>query len=131
MKVNPYLSFPGTCEEALNFYKEILGGELGETMLYDDSPMASDEAKGKILHTSLTYGDGNMLMASDDVDQPLAEGNNISLAIGLCDEAEAERVFNALSDGGTITMPYQKTFWAKGFGMFKDKYGINWMVDCD
>lgn len=131
MKLNAYLSYPGTCEEALNFYRSVLGGEIGEKNLYDGSPMESPESKGKILHTDYTFGDGNTIMAADSIGYPVAKESNITLALGFDDVAETERVFNGLSDGGTVTMPLQDTFWGAKFGMFTDKFGINWMVNCE
>ncbi len=131
MKLHAYLSFPGTCREALDFYAGILGGEIGETHLYDDSPMESPESKGKIMHTNLSFGNGNQLMASDVIGRPVASESNITLSISLNDQPEAERIFSAMADGGSIVMPFQKTFWAKGFGMFTDKFGIGWMVNCE
>ena len=130
MKLHAYLAFPGTCEEALNFYKGILGGEIGEINLYDGSPMESPESAGKILHTEFTF-DGNSIMAADSIGQPVPKESNITLALGFDDAAETERVFNAMSAGGTITMPLQDTFWGAKFGMFTDKFGIGWMVNCE
>lgn len=131
MKLTAYLAFPGTCEEALNFYKSVMGGEIGEKNLYDGSPMESPESKGKILHTDYSFGDGNTVMAADSMGFPVAKESNVTLALGFEDTAETERVFYELSAGGTVTMPLQDTFWGAKFGMFTDKFGINWMVNCE
>ena len=125
--VQPYISFKGNCEEAINFYKERLGAELLFMQRYGDSPMAGKGPDDKIMHCSIKIGD-SVVMACDNVfeDQnPTTVGNNISLAIGSNDPAAAETMFEKLSDGGTVTMPMQQTFWAERFGMLTDKFGIN------
>lgn len=133
--IKPYISFKGNCEEAMNFYKEKLGAEVLFMGRYGDSPMA-EQAPGngdKILHTSIKIGD-SVIMACDNVfdgDNPTIVGNNISLAIGSNDIDHAEKTFEAMSDGATIVMPMQETFWAERFGMLTDKFGINWMFNCD
>ncbi len=134
--IKPYISFKGNCEEAINFYKDKLGAEVLYMGRYGESPMA-DKAPGqgdKIMHVSLQIGD-SVLMACDNVfdggDNPTTVGNNISLAYGTTDVVEAERAFESMSDGATIVMPIQETFWAERFGMLTDKFGINWMFNCD
>ena len=133
--INPYISFKGNCEEAINFYKDRLGAEVLFSQTYGDSPMSdqvSEENKGKIMHTSIKIGD-SVIMACDNVfaENPTTVGNNISLAIGGYDIGTAENMFNKLSDGGTVTMPMQETFWAQRFGMLTDKFGINWMFNIE
>ncbi len=133
--IKPYISFKGNCEEAINFYKEKLGAEVLFMGRYGDSPMA-EQAGGngdKIMHTSIKIGD-SVIMACDNIfesDNPTTVGNNISLAIGMTDIAKAERAFEAMSDVAAIVMPMQETFWAERFGMLTDKFGINWMFNCD
>ena len=133
--IKPYISFTGNCEEAMNFYKEKLGAEILFMGRYADSPMA-DQAPGngdKILHTSIKIGD-TVIMACDNVfdgDHPTTVGNNISLALGTSDVAQAEQAFEKMSEGGKVCMPMQETFWAERFGMLTDKFGINWMFNCD
>ena len=133
--IKPYIAFKGNCQEAIDFYKDKLGAEVLFSQTYGDSPMA-DQAPGngdKIMHVSFRVGD-SVIMACDNVfeDQnPTTVGNNISLAIGGNDVASAETMFNDLSEGGTITMPMQETFWAERFGMLTDKFGINWMFNID
>ena len=131
--VKPYIAFKGNCEEAINFYKDKLGAEVLFSQTYGDSPMAGKGPDDKIMHTSIRIGD-SVIMACDNVfeDQnPTTVGNNISLAIGGNDVALAETMFNDLSEGGTVTMPMQETFWAERFGMLTDKFGINWMFNID
>jgi PhnB protein len=133
--IKPYIAFKGNCKEAVDFYKEKLGAEVLFTQTYGASPMA-DKAPGsedKIMHTSFKIGDA-VIMACDNVfegQNATVVGNNISLAIGTNDIEEAERAFNAMSDGATIVMPMQQTFWAERFGMLTDKFGINWMFNCE
>ena len=131
--VKPYIAFKGNCEEAINFYKDRLGAEVLFMQRYGDSPMAGKGPDDKIMHTSIKIGD-SVVMACDNVfeDQnPTTVGNNISLAIGTNDIASVDNMFERLSDGATITMPMQETFWAARFGMLTDKFGINWMFNCD
>jgi len=133
--LRPYVSFKGNCQEAIDFYKEKLGAEVLFSQTYGESPMA-DRAPGKgdkIMHCSIKIGD-SVLMVCDNVfddKNPTIVGNNISLAIGSSDIAHAEQTFDAMSDGGTIVMPMQETFWAERFGMLTDKFGINWMFNCE
>ena len=133
--IKPYISFKGNCREAMDFYKDKLGGEVLFTQTYGESPMA-DKAPGngdKIMHCSIKIGD-SVIMACDNVfdgQNPTTVGNNISLAIGGDDAAAADGMFEQLSEGGTVTMPMQETFWAERFGMLTDKFGINWMFNCD
>lgn len=133
--IKPYISFNGNCKEAMEFYKDKLGGEVLFTQTYGESPMAG-KAPGqgdKIMHCSIKIGD-SVIMACDNVFEehnPTIVGNNISLAIGSNDVAHAEKVFEEMSEGATIVMPMQETFWAERFGMLTDKFGINWMFNCD
>jgi PhnB protein len=133
--IKPYIAFKGNCEEAINFYKDKLGAEVLFSQTYGESPMSdqvTEENKNKIMHTSIKIGD-SVIMACDNVfaENPTTVGNNISLAIGGNDVASAEGMFEKLSDGGTVTMPMQETFWAERFGMLTDKFGINWMFNID
>ena len=128
--INPYISFPGNCEEAINFYKEKLGAEVLYMGRYGDSPMAGKAPDDKIMHCTIRIG-GSHIMACDSVfkDHPVTIGNNITLAIGTNDLAQADSMFDKMSDGGKIIMPMQETFWAERFGMLTDKFGINWMFN--
>ena len=136
--VNAYLNFEGDCEAAFNFYKSVFGGEFGFIGRYKDMPSEKPISKAdgeKIMHVSLPIGNGNtVLMGSDSAGEWATNtivGNNISLSINVDSKAEADRVFNGLSAGGKVTMPMNKTFWGAYFGMFIDKFGINWMVNFD
>jgi PhnB protein len=133
MKLNIYLSFSGDCREAINHYHAVLGGEITALETYGGSPaegMAPADWEDKIMHTTLHVGEMD-LMASDvgpgQFEQP--QGYNVSVQVDDVDEAE--RVFAGLSEGGEIVMPLEETFWAARFGMLKDRFGINWMVNCN
>jgi len=130
MKLVPYLHFQGNCEEALNFYKDILNGKVEIVSRYDNPNMnAPEDYKNKVLHGVIYFGD-NTIMASDSYPgQQLKYGDSVSLSLALDGEAETTRVFNALSEGGKILMPLEKQFWGDFFGHFVDRYGTRWMVN--
>ena len=130
--VKPYITFLGNCEEAINFYKEKLSGEILFVQRYGESPMKGMGPDNAIMHCTIKIGDSH-IMASDNLskEHPTTVGNNISLAIGSKDASEAESMFEKMSDGANIVMPIQETFWAERFGMLTDKFGINWMFNCD
>jgi PhnB protein len=132
MQVNPYLFFNGNCEAALKFYQKVLGAKIEAMFPYEsggDAMPIPPEWNKKIMHSKITI-DGEVIMASDappgHFNQP--QGFSVSLQVG--DPADAERRFKALADGGSINMPFGKTFFSKGFGMCVDKFGIPWMVNC-
>ncbi len=129
-QLNTYLFFDGTCADAMRFYERTLGGKLS-LMTHADSPMAAQTPAGsadRILHARLDF-DGGMLMASDSmVGQPHEGMKGFSLSLIYPTAAEGRRMFDALAQGGQVTMPMQKTFWAEGFGMLTDRFGTPWMV---
>lgn len=127
----PYLNFPGTCEEAMNFYAKALGGQLGDLMRYDSAGGPVDEDKKNwVMHSVVTAGDIT-LMAADSAHGPVSNGNQVTLNLAYTDTAKQAEVFAKLSEGGTVTMPLEKTFWGAIFGMCTDKFGINWMTNCE
>ncbi len=133
MQLNPYLAFNGQCEEAFKFYKQCLGGKIAMMMRYGESPMAKQtpaEARNNIMHARLTVGD-KVLMGSDRPPGQRGETTGFHVTLGPDDPAEAERIFNALAEGGRVDMPIQQTFWAARFGMLVDRFGIPWMVNCE
>ena len=133
MQLNPYLMFSGNCETAFKFYERCLDGKIVAMMTYDGSPMADQappEWRNKIMHARLTVGD-KVLMGSDAQPRCHEEPKGFSVTLGIDDPAEAERVFHALSEDGTVRMPIQETFWALRFGMLVDQFGIPWMVNCE
>lgn len=130
MHVQPYLFFDGRCDEAIEFYKKALGAEVGMLMRWKDSPdksMCTPANENKIMHSSLTIGD-TRVMASDGRNTGSPKFEGFALSINAKDEAEADRKFNALSDGGKVMMPLGKTFFSSRFGMTTDKFGVTWMV---
>ena len=129
--VKPYLAFNGNCEEAVNFYRDCLDGEIVYLGRYADSPMGNDENGNMVLHTTLKIGD-MVLMACDVPDENKIEaGTNISLAFGSDDPEKMRSMFERMAEGGTVTMPLGETFWAKSFGMLTDKFGVNWLFNCE
>jgi PhnB protein len=137
MQVQPYLSFEGRCEEALEFYKNAIGAQVDVMMRFKDAPadagMSGDGCAGpmpsadKIMHSSVRLGD-SVIMATDGMASGKPDFKGISLALTTKDDAEAQTKFKALSEGGAVLQPLMKTFFASSFGMVADKFGVNWMV---
>ena len=129
--VQPYLFFGGRCEEAIEFYRKALGAELRMLARFKEAPEPQPGLpecfEDKVMHASLQIGD-TILMASDGRCDGEADFEGFSLSITVTDEAEAERIFTALGEGGLVTMPLEKTFWAPKFGMLQDRFGVGWMV---
>ena len=129
--VQPYLFFGGRCEEAIEFYRKALGAELVMEARFKDAPEPQPGLpecfQDKIMHATLRIGD-TLLMASDGRCEGQATFEGFSLSITVADEAEADRVFAALGEGGLVTMPLAKTFWAPKYGMLQDQFGVSWMV---
>lgn len=132
MQLITYVTFAGTCEEAINFYKDALGAEVLMINRMGEGPMEVPEhVKGKIMHARLRIGE-NILYMSDTFDpSTIVQGNNISLSLQPETVDQTEKLFNDLSAGGTVKMPLQDTFWGARFGMFVDKFGIHWMLNCE
>jgi PhnB protein len=133
MHVNPYLTFDGRCEAAFKFYESCLGGKIVAMIRHGETPVADQTPapwRDKIIHARLVVGD-QILMGSDAPPDRYEPSKGFSVTLGVDDPAEADRVFHALSDGGTVRMPIQKTFWARRFGMLVDRFGIPWMVNCE
>ncbi len=136
--VNPYLTFNGTCEEAFNFYKSVFGGEFRMIGKFGDMPPMPgmdipESAKNRIMHVSLPISKETILMGSDS-NPAMGEvnvGQHLSISIAADSKEEADRIFNAITAGGKITMPLADTFWGAYFGMLVDKFGIIWMVNYD
>ena len=132
MQLNPYLLFNGNCEEAFKFYEQTLGGKIESMMKHGGSPAEKNvppEWHDKILHASMKVGDA-VIMASDAPPGHYSQPQGISVSLSLEDTAKGERIFNALAENGTTQMPFGKTFWADGFGMCVDRFGIPWLVNC-
>jgi PhnB protein len=132
-EIQPYLFFNGNCEQAVEFYKKTLGAVVKLSMRYKESPqpaapgMVPPGFENKIMHVSFHIGD-SLIMASDDCSGESSRFQGFGLALSVPTEADAERAFNALADGGKVKMPLTKTFWSPKFGMLTDKFGVGWMV---
>ena len=137
--VNTYLTFNGNTEDAFNFYKSVFGGEFAYVGKFKDMPVDEKfpppigEEGNLIMHISLPISKETTLMGSDTTSfsGKVTIGTNFSISINTDSKDEADKLFNGLSAGGKVTMPMEKTFWGAYFGMFTDKFGINWMVNFD
>ncbi len=130
MNVQPYLFFEGRCDEALEFYKKAIGAEVLTLMRYKESPepdMRSPATDEKVMHASFRAGD-TVVMASDGRCTGKGAFQGFALTITVKEEAEAEKLFAALADGGQVQMQMMKTFWSPRFGMLTDRFGVMWMV---
>ena len=133
MQVQPYLFFPGNCEQAIEYYRRALGAELEMLMRYKDSPeppppgMVPPGSENKVMHASFRIGD-SMILASDGCGEQQQKFQAFSLSLTVANEAEADRAFAALADGGQVQMPLGKTFFSPRFGMLVDRFGVSWMV---
>jgi PhnB protein len=137
MKIHPYLNFANRTEEAFRFYEKALGGKLTEfhrfgSMPQQDGLELTPEQKNLVMHVGLELPDGQMMMASDMIagmGPTRVEGNNIAISVHPDSKQEADRIFHALAQGGTVTMPIADQFWGDYFGSLTDRFGINWMVN--
>ena len=131
--IQPYLMFGGRCEEALEFYRTALGAQVEMLLRFSESPdptppgMLPPGFENKVMHASFRIA-GNVIMASDGCEVG-TQFKGFSLSISVATEAEADRYFAALSDGGQVQMPLTKTFWSPRFGMLTDRFGIAWMIN--
>jgi PhnB protein len=131
--VNPYLSFNGQCEAAFKFYEKCLGGNGLSFHKYGGSPMSDQmppEMQDRVMHATLLFGN-TALMGADAPPQYFTPAQGFSVSLAIDTPEEADRVFAAMSEGGKVMMPIQQTFWTTRFGMFIDKFGIPWMVNCN
>jgi len=129
--LNPYLFYNGNCEAAFKYYEKVLGGKIEFMLRADEGPADMKPEPGyekKIMHARISIG-GDVLMASDSPPQHAQKQQGFAVSLTVKDPAEAERKFNALADGGSVNMPFGKTFFSKGFGMCTDKFGVPWMVN--
>jgi PhnB protein len=133
MDIAPYLNFDGSCGEAFRFYERVLGGRIEFIQTFGDSPMADQtpaEMRDRVIHVSLSVG-GQRIFGSDAPPPHCQKPQGFSISLQIAEAAEARRVFGALSEGGSVTMPLEKTFWAPLFGMCVDRWGTPWMVNCE
>ena len=128
MRIEPYVIFDGRCEEAIEFYKKQLGAKVNMLSRFKDNPQPPEPGtENKVMHGSLQIGDSTVLMSDGHCqNQPKFDG--FALTLHAANDAEAERLFEALSSGGKVTMPMNKTFYASSFGMLTDRFGVMWMV---
>lgn len=133
MQLNPYLSFNGQCEAAFKFYERCLDGKIVAMMTYEGSPMEGQTPpkwRKKIMHARLMVGD-EVLMGSDAPPERYEAAKGFSVTLGIENPADAERIFQALAQNGSVQMPIQETFWATRFGMLIDQFGTPWMINCE
>ena len=133
MELNPYLLFNGQCEAAFKFYEKVLGGKIVAMMPHEGTPAAEQvppEWTKKIIHARMTVGD-NVLMGSDAPPEHFQAPKGFSVSVTVPTTEEADRIYQALSEKGTVQMPIQKTFWSPRFGMCVDQFGIPWMISCE
>ena len=131
MKLNPYLAFDGRCREAFEFYEKTLGGKISFIQTIGESPMASSmptAAHGRVMHVTLEIGN-QVLQGADAPPGQFTTPAGFCVAMHFDDVAEGERIFSTLAQAGTVQMPFQATFWAKGFGMLIDQFGTPWIVN--
>ena len=131
-QTGPHLHFNGNCSEAFKFYAETLGGKIVFSMTFGEAPgaeQAPPEVRNQIIHARLDFG-GQYILGCDAPGGRYRSPQGFNVMAAVDEPAEAERIFNALSKDGTITMPFAETFWARRFGMCTDRFGIPWMVNC-
>lgn len=133
VKVTPYLNFNGQCAEAFRFYEQLFGGKIEYLATFGETPAMENvpaEMSDRVMHATLTFG-GQSLMGSDGMPDRYQKPQGTYVSLHFKDTAEGERIFNALAENGSVEMPFEKTFWAAGFGMLTDRFGIPWMVNCE
>ncbi len=133
MRLNPYLHFNGQCEAAFKFYEKVLGGKIEALIPHAGTPAEAHtppEWRDKIMHVRMRVGE-DVLMGSDAPPGHFSPPQGFSVSLQIKNPADGERIFNALAAEGKVIMPFQQTFWAVGFGMLVDRFGIPWMVNCE
>jgi PhnB protein len=133
MTLNTHLTFRGQCEDAFKFYERCFGGAIVTKLTYGDSPMreeAPPEWRDKILHATLKVGE-NVLMGADVLPNQYERPKGFAVLLGVDNPVDAERIFYALAENGTVQMPLQKTFWADRFGLLVDQFGTPWEINCE
>ncbi|MGS0895568.1 VOC family protein [Burkholderia stagnalis] len=136
MQVQPYLTFYGRADEALQFYEQALGAKTLFKIRFSEAPPNPEqpippEMADKVMHANFTIGESSIMCSDGDCRQPGGTHAGYSLSLNPATVDEARKLFDALADGGEVTMPFQKTFWALGFGMTKDRFGVHWMVNVE
>jgi PhnB protein len=127
--LNPYLTFKDQAKEAMEFYHSVLGGELKVSTFGEGDPNADEAEKDLVMHAVIENGPLTFMASDGGAHHPVTVGNNMSMSLSGEDEEALTKYYNGLSDGGKVTMPLAKAPWGDQFGMFTDKFGINWMVN--
>ena len=133
MQLNPYLNFNGNCAAAFKFYEKALGGKIQMMMTFAESPIAEQvpaAQRNKVIHARMTFGD-QVLMGSDAAPNRYEPMKGFSVSLQVETAVEAEKIFKALSEKGSVSMPIQQTFWAERFGALVDEFGTPWMINCE
>jgi PhnB protein len=132
-KLNPYLNFDGKAEQAIKLYERTLGAECDGIMRFSEMPGAKPDSEGanRVMHAELRVGGGVIMVSDAPPGMPSSPGGDVSVVLHFDDEADTEKKFQALAEGGKVTMPLADTFWAAKFGMLTDAYGIKWMFNCE
>lgn len=134
MDIIPHLNFNGQCKEAFDFYARLLDGEIKFSMTWGEMPGGKDqfppETQKLIMHTTLEV-DGDFIMGADSPPERYTEPKGMTVSIGVKSKDKGQKIFNALSEGGNVMMPFAETFWSPGFGMCVDRFGIPWMVNTE
>lgn len=133
MQINPYLHFNGNCAEAFKFYERCLGGKIEMMHTYGDSPMKDQvppAMANRVMHVHLV-ADGQSLFGSDSPHATVEQVQGMTVSLGVPSLEDGQRIFRELSQGGSVTMPFEKTFWSPGFGMVTDRFGTPWMVNVE
>ena len=132
-KVNPYIQLNGTADKAIELYQRAIGAKVEHVMRFGDVPQMNvkPEDKNRVMHAVLRLG-GDMVMLSDSMpDQPVASGGCVQIVLDFSDVSEMTKAFEALAEGGSVTMAPHDTFWGAKFGMLTDRFGVQWMFNCD
>jgi PhnB protein len=131
-RLNPYLYFNGTADQAIKLYERALDAKVEGLMRYGEIPgnNPKPENKGRVIHALLHIGDGVVMVSDTPSDQPVATEGNVQVCVDFTDAPEMAKKFDALAAGGKVTMPLQDTFWGATFGMLTDAYGVRWMFNC-
>ena len=137
MKVEPYLSFEGRCEEAIEFYRRAIGAEIEVLMRFKDMPeprepgVVTPENEHKVMHAEMRIGDSKVMLSDGHCTGQTSKFEGISLTLTATSDAEASRLFSSLAEGGQVQMPLTQTFFSSGFGMLADRFGVTWLVIVD
>lgn len=133
MHVDIYLTFNGNCREAFDFYHSVFGGEYAAFQTFSDGPAdirVPEDKKGHVMHVSLPIGASTLMGSDNPFDEPVATGANFAVSVTADGKEQTDELFQKIGAGGEITMPLQETFWGAYFGSCKDRFGINWMLNC-